>query len=121
MVYCTHCGKEQLEPISLNCPFCGKQNLVNSISDQIVQIKQQLAEYGYKNPGTAAFLGLVIPGLGHVYDGNVGFGILLFVIGVIIAYVGGIAVLIVSIGSAWAAHDEANRINASINRLVNQN
>ena len=77
MVYCTHCGKEQPEPISLRCSFGGKQNLINSISNQSIQIKQQLAEFGYKNPVTAAFLGLVVPGLGHVYDGNIGFGICL--------------------------------------------
>ncbi len=120
MVYCNHCGNKQPEPVSVYCPYCGKQNLIISVYEEAVNLRKQIAEFGFKNPTLAGLLGLIVPGLGHVYLGNVGFAVLLFIFGVIIAYFGGLAALLVSIGSAWMAYDEVTKTNAIIERLVQE-
>jgi hypothetical protein len=118
MVYCAHCGKALEEPIPFYCPFCGKQNIAGSVNEEVKEVRRKIAEYGFKNPNIAALLGLIIPGLGHVYVGNVGFAFILFIFGAIITYVTGIAGLLVSLASAWMAHDEVVKSNAAINRLI---
>ena len=66
-----------------------------------------------KNPEFAAVLGFIIPGLGHVYLGNLKMAIFLFIIGAI-GYSGGYWGLPVALISAWAAYDKAKKGNASI-------
>ncbi|MCA9368077.1 hypothetical protein KC887_07535 [Candidatus Kaiserbacteria bacterium] len=74
--------------------------------------KQQI-----KNPGLAAVLSALINGLGQIYNGEIGKGILIFVIQLINAalmfvFIGFITAPIVFIWSIYDAYTVAKKINA---------
>lgn len=66
--YCVNCG-EKIDEKAEICPKCGvRQSFLNSKK---------------KNPGIAAVLSFFITGLGQIYNGQIGKGILLIFIQVI--------------------------------------
>ncbi len=70
-----------------------------------------------KNPGVAAVLSFFITGLGHIYNGMIGKGILLFLIqlvniGLTSILVGYVTFFIVWIYAIVDAYKSAERINA---------
>jgi hypothetical protein len=71
--YCSRCGQPVVVPGALYCKECG----ATLQSGQLVQARDY-------NPATAALLS-IIPGLGHLYRGRVGRGVLWFFV-VALAY-----------------------------------
>ncbi len=79
--YCSSCGKEITEGIKF-CPSCGKAVISETpgpLQSQTVQTQAQI-----KNPGIAAILSFFIAGAGHIYNGQIGNG-LITLFGVIIS------------------------------------
>jgi len=69
--FCSKCGKAVTEEMNV-CPNCGNVLRITPTSRVTV---------GTKNPGVAAVLSLFIPGLGQIYSGRIGRGLLmLFVV-----------------------------------------
>ncbi len=70
MTFCSKCGKVVTEEMNV-CPNCG--NVLRIIPTSRVTV-------GTKNPGVAAILSLFIPGLGQIYAGRIGRGLLMLFI-----------------------------------------
>jgi TM2 domain-containing membrane protein YozV len=68
--YCHQCGTEIIEEAT-TCPNCGVLQTGKSTTGEL------------KNPGFAAILSFLIVGVGQIYNGQIGKGILLIVIQVI--------------------------------------
>jgi TM2 domain-containing membrane protein YozV len=71
--YCPKCGKEVTEEFNI-CPNCG--NVLRSISPT------SHVSIGTKNPGVGAVLSLLIAGLGQIYAGRIGRGLLIMFIAI---------------------------------------
>ena len=98
---CLFC-KEIIHGEAIKCRFCG----------EIVDINRRLnahhsgafiPRYKLWSPGLAALLSLLIPGLGHIYKGQTGNGVVLLiaaVVGYITCFWPGLIVHIVAIATA---------------------
>jgi len=62
MIKCPECGKD-ISSKAVSCPGCG------------TPISPCSPSQPFKSPGTAAVLSFVIPGLGQIYNGQIGVGI----------------------------------------------
>jgi TM2 domain-containing membrane protein YozV len=75
--YCPKCGKEVTEEMNV-CPYCGNPLKVMPTQREVPASRVTV---GTKNSGLAAVLSLIIPGLGQMYAGQIGRGLLfLFVV-----------------------------------------
>ncbi len=70
--YCPHCGA-QVDSQAEICPKCG------------VRIKQLQVTGEKKSPGIAAVLSFLFTGLGQIYNGQIGKGIVFVIVGIIFA------------------------------------
>jgi len=98
--FCPNCGAE-IDRKAVICPKCG------------VRIKPST---NVKNPGLAAVLSFVIVGLGQIYNGEIGKGILLFVLYVIsivlsLVFIGYIFLPVIWIYGIYDAYKTAQKIN----------
>ena len=91
MPFCRKCGKEISQDARF-CPYCG--------ADQQAPTPQPTAQVGLerKNTGLAAVLALIpgifgLWGVGHIYVGKIGRGILLLILGVLLTWVARIFIL----------------------------
>ena len=69
-----------------------------------------------KNPGLSAVLSFIFPGAGQIYNGNIGKGIVIFLLAIVFAVLSmmliGIPLLIILIiYSVYDAYKTANRLN----------
>ena len=62
MIKCPECGKD-ISSKAVSCPGCG------------TPISPRSSSQPFKSPGTAAVLSFLIPGLGQIYNGQIGVGI----------------------------------------------
>jgi len=93
--FCPECGNELISKNAEICPNCGVR----------------LRGSG-KSPGIAALCSFIFPGLGQVYNGDVGRGFLILlgtIVGLIFFVIPGLAVFIYGIYDAYAT---AKRMNA---------
>lgn len=109
--FCQNCGSS----ISLDANVCGQCGAVGGI----VRDNIPGPHSSYKNENIAAVLSFLIVGLGQIYNGEVGKGILLFIAGsisaVLISILIGIPMfLIIWIYGIYDAHSEAKRINQNM-------
>lgn len=72
MAFCTKCGKEVTEEMNV-CPNCGNPLKVVPTRKEI---STSSVTFGTKNSGLAAVLSLLIPGLGQMYAGRIGRGLI---------------------------------------------
>ena len=63
-MFCKNCGKEIDDKAEI-CPHCG--------------VRSKLSSTVTKNPGLAAIISFFFPGLGQIYNGEIGKGILFIV------------------------------------------
>ncbi len=108
--YCKSCGKVISKDAEI-CPHCG------------VRQKAMPPTQVMKNPGFAAVASFIYPGLGQVYNGEIGKGLLLMfiqLINILLAFliIGIITGLIVWIYGIYDAYKTAERINAEITRTT---
>jgi len=102
-VFCPNCGK-QIPDGSKFCPYCGaklalegesnetqaqgvlseEEQKKKAYEEELIKAKaQQAAKVGSKSPGLAAVLSFLYPGLGQIYNGQVGKAILFIILGAI--------------------------------------
>ena len=104
--YCKNCGKVIGKEAEI-CPHCG------------VRQKAILPAQVMKNPGFAAVASFIYPGLGQVYNGEIGKGLLLMfiqLINILLVFliIGLITAPIVWIYGIYDAYKTAERINAEM-------
>ena len=93
--FCPECGNELISKNAEICPNCG--------------VRLRGSE---KSPGIAALCSFIFPGLGQVYNGDVGRGFLILlgtIVGSLFFVIPGLAVFIYGI---YDAHATAKRMNA---------
>jgi len=104
--YCSNCGN-QIDKRAEICPDCGVRQPGAPKYQQV---------YQEKNPVVAAVLSLLVVGLGQVYNGEVGKGLLFFIVAIIIGltlfiYIGFILVPLFWLFAAYDAYTTAEKIN----------
>ena len=87
MPFCPKCGREVTEDMNV-CPYCG--NPLKGVAPA-PRIEAARVTVGTKNPGLGAILSL-IPGIGQMYAGKIGRGLLFLILGIPVTIV--IAVLL---------------------------
>ena len=104
--FCHNCGTE-IDTEATTCPNCGLLQ-----HDKALHTEQ-------KNPGLAAVLSFLIVGVGQIYNGQIGKGILFMVIQVInfvimifTLFLWTPVYLAVFAYAIWDAHNTAKKINA---------
>jgi TM2 domain-containing membrane protein YozV len=75
---CTKCGSEVGEEMS-ECPYCG---CLLKGGPAVINPAVSRNPIETKNSGLAAVLSLIIPGLGQMYVGKIGRGLLILFIGI---------------------------------------
>ena len=100
--FCSNCG-EEIDAKAEICPNCG--------------VRAKAATNGIKNPGLAAVLSFLVMGLGQIYNGEIGKGLLfivLYAISIVLCFVlvGFITTPILWIYGIYDAHKTAKEINA---------
>ncbi|MDO9045408.1 MAG: zinc-ribbon domain-containing protein [Methanobacteriaceae archaeon] len=108
--FCSNCGAE-IDKKAEICPKCGVRLMGNS--------QGQNLPVGPKNAGLAAVLSFLVVGLGQIYNGQVGKGLLLLVGALIsgvlmLVFIGFITWLIIWIYAIYDAYNTANEINAQL-------
>jgi TM2 domain-containing membrane protein YozV len=103
--YCPNCG-EKIDEKAEICPKCG------------VRVKEApIQPTAQKSAGLAVVFSFFIPGLGQIYNGQIGKGILFIIVGAILALtifvlVGFILYPIFWIYNLYDAYSTAEKINA---------
>lgn len=100
--FCSNCSAE-IDKDAEICPKCG--------------VRVKAPAVGEKSPGLAAVLSFLIVGLGHIYNGQIGKGIVLiicYVISILLCFVliGFILFPILWIYGIYDAYNTAKKINA---------
>ena len=82
MPYCPKCGREVAEDMNV-CPYCGNPLKGKTYGGALApRVEPTLkVSIGTKNPGLGAILSL-IPGLGQMYAGKIGRGLLFLIFGI---------------------------------------
>lgn len=81
LIVCEDCGR-QVSDQALACPFCGRPQAPSARPREPLATRPIVVA---PSPGVAAVLSVVIPGLGQIYRGKVGRG-LLWLVGVLVGY-----------------------------------
>ncbi len=77
MPYCPKCGREVADDMNI-CPYCGNPLKATATAPRV---EAPRVTVGTKNPGLGAILSLV-PGLGQMYAGKIGRGLLFLILGI---------------------------------------
>lgn len=102
--FCSNCGNEIDEKAEI-CPKCG------------VRVKPVSIRTEKKSSGIAAIASFFIPGLGQIYNGQIGKGIMFIIISIIFALlmivlIGFILLPLFWVYNIYDAYKTAERINA---------
>jgi TM2 domain-containing membrane protein YozV len=100
-MFCPNCGKE-IPDGSKFCPYCGaslegkpgetqvqgvlseEERKKKAYEEELIRAKaRQAARVGARSPGLAAVLSFLYPGLGQIYNGQIGKAILFIILGTI--------------------------------------
>ncbi|MGB9762416.1 MAG: zinc-ribbon domain-containing protein [Minisyncoccia bacterium] len=136
-MYCPNCGKEVSNNVNF-CPYCGSRLITGQgqgqetstlneeeIKKRIYQqelaktVAQQKIITGLKNSGLAALLSALWVGVGQIYNGQIGKGVIFMILS-------GISILLISVIIGWLttpilwligiidAYNSAKKINEKI-------
>lgn len=108
-VYCSSCGKSIKKEAEI-CPHCGVRQKV---------IPQYTNNQVLKNPGIAAVASFLFTGLGQVYNGQIGKGIIFIFIQIINAFLMLVVIGFLTFPLFWIygiydAYNTAEKINAGV-------
>lgn len=117
--FCSNCGEKlDVDEDVAECPKC--HSTLHKHSEHKLPTQPLVQQLPYKSPGTAAliaFLGglFALPGIGHIYIGKVGMGIVILVCGFIV-YAFTIVLLLFVYSSMNSVFTSSNfSINDSVN------
>ena len=122
IVICPNCGKNT--PEGKFCESCGAsvqttQTFQQPVAQQPVYAAQQpaAAMMQKKSAGVAVILSFFLPGLGQIYNGQIGKGIILIILSVVFWLLSSIVIgiplyIILWIYGMYNAYSTANKINA---------
>ena len=122
IVICPNCGKNT--PEGKFCEYCGAsvqttQTFQQPVAQQPVYAAQQpaAAMMQKKSAGVAVILSFFLPGLGQIYNGQIGKGIGMIILSVIFWLLSSIVIgipfyIILWIYGMYNAYSTANKINA---------
>jgi TM2 domain-containing membrane protein YozV len=101
---CKYC-RSKIDPLATVCPFC-QRSLLASVKRSHPAIDESRPSVQW-NPGVAAVLSFLLPGLGQIYKGQLKSAFLNWIPGIIIGYICFIlpGVLI----HIWCVYDAYNR------------
>lgn len=114
--YCNTCGAQIAQNAEI-CPRCGSRVFTSQpISPPQPWAAQPTSVQQHKNEGLAAVLSFLFTGLGQIYNGQIGKGILFFVVGIVFAaliffLIGIILYPIFWIYNIYDAYSTAKKIN----------
>lgn len=116
--YCVNCGAE-IDARAEICPKCGVRVAPPPASSAPPVQPPQPVITEHKNEGLAAVLSFIFVGLGQIYNGQIGKGILFIIIGVIcvvlmLVLIGFLFYLILWIYNIYDAYETAKKINAGL-------
>lgn len=77
-MFCPNCGKD-IDVGTQFCKYCG-ESIGSTYQNNYQGGVQPQYVVPLKSSGIAAVLALIIPGLGHIYAGNIGRGLLLLIL-----------------------------------------
>ncbi len=105
-MYCKNCGAEIDEKAEI-CPKCG------------VRVKSIPISIEKKSSGIAAIASFFVPGLGQIYNGQIGKGIMYILIGIVFALlmfvlIGFVLYPLFWIYNIYDAYSTAEKINAGL-------
>lgn len=105
-MYCKNCGAEIDEKAEI-CPKCG------------VRVKSTPISIEKKSSGIAAIASFFVPGLGQIYNGQIGKGIMYILIGIVFALlmfvlIGFVLYPLFWIYNIYDAYSTAEKINAGL-------
>ncbi|MFZ3059684.1 MAG: zinc-ribbon domain-containing protein [Candidatus Methanoperedens sp.] len=105
-MYCKNCGAEIDDKAEI-CPKCG------------VRVKPISISIEKKSSGIAAIASFFVPGLGQIYNGEIGKGIMYIIIGIVFALmmfvlIGFILYPLFWIYNIYDAYSTAEKINAGL-------
>lgn len=105
-MYCKNCGAEIDDKAEI-CPKCG------------VRVKPISISIEKKSSGIAAIASFFVPGLGQIYNGEIGKGIMYIIIGIVFAlmmfvFIGFILYPLFWIYNIYDAYSTAEKINAGL-------
>jgi TM2 domain-containing membrane protein YozV len=111
--FCINCG-EEIDARAEICPKCGVR-----VAPPPASVPPQPVITEHKTEGLAAVLSFIFVGLGQIYNGQIGKGILFIILGIIFA-----ALMIILIGiplylilwvyNIYDAYNTAKKINAGL-------
>jgi TM2 domain-containing membrane protein YozV len=112
--FCVNCGAEIDEKAEI-CPKCGVRVAPPPT------VAPQYANVERKSEGIAAIASFVFVGLGQIYNGQIGKGIMFLIIGVILVFtmillIGFLLYPIFWVYNIYDAYNTAKRINAGLIR-----
>jgi TM2 domain-containing membrane protein YozV len=115
--YCVYCGA-QIDARAEICPKCG----VRVAPPPAPSMPPQTMYMEKKNEGLAAILSFLFIGLGQIYNGEVGKGILMLIMGVFFAVlifvlIGIPLYLILWVYGIYDAYNTAKQINAGTKKI----
>lgn len=110
--FCSSCGN-QIDVRAEICPKCGVRQIQNQAPPPLVQ---PIIVANRKSEGLAAVLSFIIPGLGQIYNGEIGKGIAIIIGSVILwmffwLLIPLLILLIIYIWSIYDAYKTAQNIN----------
>jgi TM2 domain-containing membrane protein YozV len=114
--FCVNCGAE-IDARAEICPKCGVPISPFLASAQVAQSPPVTK----KNEGLAAVLSLIFVGLGQIYNGQIGKGILFIILGFIfilltLVLIGFLLYFVLWVFNIYDAYETAKKINAGLIR-----
>ena len=106
---CPYCA-EIIQSAASKCRFCGEFLTQNAARTHAARHFSSQPRQKIKDPGLAAVLSFVIPGLGQVYNGQIGVGIIAGIL-CLLLYLTIIFGLLMHIFLIYDAYSRATRIN----------